>query len=46
MRKEYRLGVFEGRVLIDVLGHTGMSNRKWRKLHSEEVHDLYILLAW
>jgi hypothetical protein len=41
-REEHRLRVFENRVLRKILGHkkdevTG----EWRKLHSEELNDLY-----
>jgi hypothetical protein len=42
LREEYRLRVFENRVLRQIFGPkrdevTGM----WRKLHNEELHDLY-----
>jgi hypothetical protein len=41
-REEHRLGVFENRVLRRIFGQkrdevTG----EWRKLHNEELHDLY-----
>jgi hypothetical protein len=42
LREEYRLRVFENRVLRRIIG----SNRdeaigEWRKLHNEELNDLY-----
>jgi hypothetical protein len=42
LREEYRLGLFENRVLKRICGPkrddvTG----EWRKLHSEELHNLY-----
>jgi hypothetical protein len=42
LREEHRLGVFENRVLRRIFGRkrdevTG----EWRKLHNEELHDLY-----
>jgi len=42
LREEYRLGVFENRVLRRILGPkrddvTG----EWRKIHNEELNDLY-----
>jgi hypothetical protein len=44
LREEHRLGLFENRVLRRILGQkrdevTG----EWRKLHNEELHDLYSL---
>jgi hypothetical protein len=41
-REEHRLSVFENRVLKRIFGHkrdevTG----EWRKLHNEELHNLY-----
>jgi hypothetical protein len=43
LREEYRLRVFENRVLRRTFGHkrdevTG----QWRKLHSGKVHNLYL----
>jgi hypothetical protein len=42
LREEHRLGVFENRVLRKILGpkRDEMSG-EWRKLHNEELHDLY-----
>jgi hypothetical protein len=42
LREEHRPGVFENRVLRRIFG----PNRdevagEWRKLHNEELHDLY-----
>jgi hypothetical protein len=42
LREEHRLGVFENRVLRRIFGSkrdevTG----EWRKMHNEELHDLY-----
>jgi hypothetical protein len=42
LREEHRLGVFDNRVLRRIYGQkrdevTG----EWRKLHSEELHNLY-----
>jgi hypothetical protein len=42
LREEHRLGVFENRVLRRIFGPkrddvTG----EWRKLHNEELHNLY-----
>ena len=35
--------VFENRVLRRVFGPKGRGNREWRKLHNEELSDLYSL---
>jgi hypothetical protein len=44
LRKEYRWGVFENRVLRRVFGlKRDEVTREWRKLHNEELHDLYSL---
>ena len=42
MREEHRLRVFENRVLRGIFGTTrdGVTG-EWRKLHKEELNDLY-----
>jgi hypothetical protein len=41
-RKEHRLRVFENRVLRRIFGpKRGEVTGEWRKLHSEELHNLY-----
>jgi hypothetical protein len=40
--EEHRLGVFEDRVLKRIFGPKGDEvTGEWRKLHNEELHDLY-----
>jgi hypothetical protein len=42
LREEHRLRVFENRVLTRIFGLMKDEGKgKWRKLHNEEVHDLY-----
>jgi hypothetical protein len=42
LREEYRLGVFENRVLSRIFGtRRDEVTGEWRKLHNEELHDLY-----
>jgi len=42
MRGEQRLGVFMNRVLRRIFGPKGdEGTRDWRKLHNEELNDLY-----
>jgi hypothetical protein len=44
LREERRLRVFENRVLRRVFGpKRGEVTGEWRKLHNEELSDLYIL---
>jgi hypothetical protein len=44
LREERRLGVFENRVLTRVFGpKRDEVTREWRKLHNEELNDLYSL---
>jgi hypothetical protein len=46
LREERRLRVFENRVLRRVFGpKRDEVKREWRKLHSEELNDLYSLLS-
>ena len=40
--EERRLRVFENRVLRRIFGHKRVEmTREWRKLHNEELNDLY-----
>jgi hypothetical protein len=42
LREEHRLRVFEKRVLRRIFGpKRDEVTREWRKLHNEELHDLY-----
>jgi hypothetical protein len=42
LREEHRLGVFENRVLRRIFGpKKDEVTGEWRKLHNEELHDLY-----
>ena len=41
LREERRLSVFEKRVLIIVGPKRDEGTREWRKLHNEELNDLY-----
>jgi hypothetical protein len=42
LREEYRLRVFENRVLRRIFGpKRDEVTGEWRKLHNEELHDLY-----
>jgi hypothetical protein len=41
MREEHRLGVFENRVLRIFGPNRDEVTGEWRKLHNEELHDLY-----
>jgi hypothetical protein len=42
LREERRRGVFENRVLRGVFGpKSDEVTGEWRKLHNEELHDLY-----
>jgi hypothetical protein len=42
LREEHRLGVFEHRVLRRIFGpKKDEVTGEWRKLHNEELHDLY-----
>jgi hypothetical protein len=41
LRKEHSLRVFENRVLRRIFGPKREEDRSWRKLYSDELHDLY-----
>jgi hypothetical protein len=42
LKEEHRLRVFENRVLRRIFGpKRDEVTREWRKLHNEELHDLY-----
>jgi hypothetical protein len=42
LREEHRLGVFENRVMRRIFGpKRDEVTGEWRKLHNEELHDLY-----
>jgi hypothetical protein len=43
LREEYRLRLFENRVLRRIFGSKRDVTGGWRKLHNEELHDLYSL---
>jgi hypothetical protein len=39
--EEHRLRVFENRVLRRIFGPKRKEDGSWRKLHNDELHDLY-----
>jgi hypothetical protein len=39
--KEHRLRVFENRVLRKIFGPKREEDGSWKKLHNDELHDLY-----
>jgi hypothetical protein len=39
--EEHRLRVFENRVLRRIFGPEREEDESWRKLHNDELHDLY-----
>jgi hypothetical protein len=41
LREEHRLRVFENRVLRKIFGPKWEEDGSWRKLHNDELHDLY-----
>jgi hypothetical protein len=41
LREEHRLRVFENRVLRRIFGPKWEEDGSWRKLHNDELHDLY-----
>jgi hypothetical protein len=42
--EEHRLRVFENSVLRKIFGPKREEDESWRKLHNDELHDLYSLL--
>jgi hypothetical protein len=43
LREEHRLRVFDSRVLRETVGTMRhVVTRKWRRLHDEELYDLYL----
>jgi hypothetical protein len=41
LREEHRLRIFENRVLRKIFGPKKEEDRSWRKLHNDELHNLY-----
>jgi hypothetical protein len=41
LREEHRLRVFENRVLRKIFEPKREEDRSWRKLHNDELHNLY-----
>ena len=41
LREEYRLSVFENRILRRIFRLKRDENGEWRRLHNEELHSLY-----
>ena len=41
LRVEFRLRVFENRILKRIFGPKRDGNGEWRRLHNEELHSLY-----
>jgi hypothetical protein len=41
LREEHRLRTFENRALRGIFGSEGEVIVEWRKLHKEELHNLY-----
>jgi uncharacterized membrane protein len=41
LRAEHRLRVFENRVLRKIFGPKREEDSSWRKLHNDELHNLY-----
>jgi hypothetical protein len=41
LREEYRLRVFENRVLKRIFGPKREEDGSWRKLHNDDLHGLY-----
>jgi hypothetical protein len=41
LREEHRLSVFEKRVLRRIFGYKREEDGSWKKLHNDELHNLY-----
>ena len=41
LREEFRLRVFENRILRRIFGPKRDENGEWRRFHNEELHSLY-----
>jgi hypothetical protein len=41
LREEHRLRVFENRVLRRIFGPEGEEDGQWRKLHNDELRNVY-----
>jgi hypothetical protein len=41
LREEHRLRVFENRALMRIFGSEREEDRLWKKLHNNELHNLY-----
>jgi hypothetical protein len=41
LREEHKLRVFENTVLRRIFGPKREEDGSWRKLHNDELHDLY-----
>jgi hypothetical protein len=41
LREEHRLRVFENKVLRKIFGPKREEDESWRKLHNDELHNLY-----
>jgi hypothetical protein len=41
LREDRRLRVFENRILGRISGPKTYGNREWRRLHNEELYNLY-----
>jgi hypothetical protein len=44
LREEHRLRVFENRVLRRIFGPEKEEDGSWRKLHNDELHNLYFFI--
>jgi hypothetical protein len=44
LREEHRLRVFENRVMRRIFGPKREEDGSWRKLHNNELHNLYFSL--